>query len=409
MVSDVLVQEKHVNEHEAGMPHFSNGDDDSTSFDSCTDLTSTKLPVHSRFMHHLRRLSLPILLGQFLSALIATTGISSNFLVNFGVSLPLAQNFPHYLLLTLIYGTISWTRFCSKRHENSLSLWGKFVKFLHTRGWQYFIAGTIDVHANWAMVGAYALTNLTSVQLLDCITIPTAMLLSRFCLKTRYRWIHVTGVVICIIGSASMVGADYLAAAAKDATGNSTAATKEATGNSTASESGNSQHITSVLLGDFLVIAGAVGYGISNVYQEFLVRRYGIIDYLGFASLSATIWTAIYCSTLERNVIIETIRAHDPANLPSIVGCFVGFALAMFLLYTVMPVALSKTNAVLVNLSLLTSDLYALLIGIYLFGNVFHPLYLASFAAIMVGVCLFASRDPIFRDIVRAPKEEDEA
>ncbi|KAM3185730.1 hypothetical protein ACTXT7_005791 [Hymenolepis weldensis] len=385
-------------ENEVSMRHFNNGDDDSTSFDSCTDLTLSKLPMRSRFLHHLRRLSLPIALGQFLSALIATTGISSNFLVNFGVSLPLTQNFPHYLLLAFIYGIVSWTRFCSKPHESSPSLWGKFVEFLRVRGWQYFIAGTIDVHANWAMVGAYALTNLTSVQLLDCITIPTAMLLSRFCLKTRYRWIHVAGVVICIIGSASMVGADYLAAAAK-----------EVTGNSTTVESGNSRHISSVLLGDFLVIAGAIGYGISNVYQEFLVRKYGIIDYLGFASLSATIWTAIYCSTLERNVIIETIRAQDPANLPSIVGCLVGFALAMFLLYTVMPVALSKTNAVLVNLSLLTSDLYALLIGIYLFGNVFHPLYLASFAAIMVGVCLFASRDPIFRDIVRAPKEGDGA
>lgn len=290
-------------ENEVSMRHFNNGDDDSTSFDSWTDLTSTKLPMRSRFLHHLRRLSLPLALGQFLSALIATTGIASNFLVNFGVSLPLAQNFPHYLLLAFIYGTISWTRFCSKPHENSLSLWGKFVKFLRTRGWQYFIAGTIDVHANWAMVGAYALTNLTSVQLLDCTTIPTAMLLSRFCLKTRYRWIHVIGVVICIIGSASMVGADYLAAAAKEATGNSTAADSEI-----------SQHISSVLLGDFLVIAGAVGYGISNVYQEFLVRKYGIINYLGFASLSATIWTAVYCSTLERNAIIETIRAQDPVS-----------------------------------------------------------------------------------------------
>nr|CUU99779.1 hypothetical transcript [Hymenolepis microstoma] len=353
----------------------------STSFDSCIDLTLAKLPLRSRILHHLRRLALPIALGQLLSALIATTGIASNFLVNFGVSLPLAQNLPHYLLLAIIYGIVICIRFCSNPHENSHSQWKNIVKFFKTRIWQYFVAGTIDVHSNWAMVSAYALTNVTSVQLLDCITIPTAMLLSRFCLKTHYRWMHVVGVIICVIGSASMVGADYLAASIKEGTKNST------TGES--------------------VIAGAIGYGISNVYQEFLVRKYGMVDYLCFASLSATIWTVSYCSTLERDVITEAIRTHDPAKLPSIVGCFVGYTLAMFLLYSIMPLALSKTSAVLVNLSLLTSDLYALLIGIYLFGNTFHPLYLASFAAIMIGVWLFASRDPIFHDFVRTPKEED--
>ncbi|VDO03687.1 unnamed protein product [Rodentolepis nana] len=401
MISEVSVHEKQNNDlpikNEVDMLRCDVPDDVSKSFDSCIDLTLTKRPLRSRILHHLRRLALPIALGQLLSALIATTAIASNFLANFGVSLPLVQNLPHYLLLAVIYGIVSCTRFWSNPHENSHSLSGKLVKFFKTRGWQYFIAGTIDVHANWAMVSAYAFTNLTSVQLLDCITIPTSMLLSRFCLKTRYKWMHIVGVIICVIGSASMVGADYLAASIKGTTENST------TGGS-----GNSQHISSVLLGDFLVIAGAIGYGISNVYQEFLVRKYGMIDYLSFASLSATIWTVIYCSTLERNAIIEAIRVHDPAKLPSIVGCFVGFTLAMFLLYTIMPMALSKTNAVLVNLSLLTSDLYALLIGIYLFGNNFHPLYLASFAAIMIGVFLFASRDPIFRDLVETPEEEDE-
>ncbi len=81
----------------------------------------------------------------------------------------------------------------------------------------------------------------------------------------------------------------------------------------------------------------------------------------------------------------------------------------MFLLYTVMPVALSRTNSVLVNLSLLTADVYALLVGIFLFGNRFHPLYLLAFSAIMVGVCLFASRDPIFREATSVAKEDDTA
>lgn len=81
----------------------------------------------------------------------------------------------------------------------------------------------------------------------------------------------------------------------------------------------------------------------------------------------------------------------------------------MFLLYTVLPFALSKTNSVLVNLSLLTADLYALLVGIFLFGNTFHPLYLASFGVIILGLCLFASRDPTPQDTAEASPDEDDA
>lgn len=283
-----------------GSLHYGN-DKGTASFDSLSDPTVTTLSTRSRILHHLRRLLLPLVLGQFLSAAIASTAIASNYLVKFGISLPLVQNLPHYVILAVVYGIVSWIRLLSSSPEDSISCTHKFLKFLRTRGWQYFIAGTVDVHANWAIVSAYAYTNLTSVQLLDCLTIPTAVLLSRFCLKTRYKWIHIIAVLICLAGAGSMVGADYLAA-------------KEAGLNPLAGVTENSRSISSVLLGDFLVIAGAIGYGISNVYEEFLVRRYGIIDYLSFASFSAVIWTAIYCSTVERAAIVDTIGAHNPVS-----------------------------------------------------------------------------------------------
>uniref|UniRef100_A0A0V0J3X1 Solute carrier family 35 member F1 n=1 Tax=Schistocephalus solidus TaxID=70667 RepID=A0A0V0J3X1_SCHSO len=404
-------------------------------------------PKSSRFLNHLRRLTLPIALGQILSALIAITGIASNFLVRFGVSLPLTQNLPSYFLLATIYGFFSWRHLLlSQKHpsgetvqdqdqsgevtknttsdvipgssgdtgslqsyevESCASMDGtpgvpnlktRLWEFLRYRGWQYFVAGTIDVHANWAIVSAYSYTNLTSVQLLDCLTIPTAMLLSRFCLKTRYGLIHVAGVFICLLGAGAMVGADYLAAAA-DA-GN----TSSSPDNSTTQAPSQSRlsPIGTVLLGDFLVILGAIGYGMSNVYQEYLVRRFGIIDYLSFASLTSTLWTVVHCLAWELPLMRQLAQRPDQSNLGATLGCLAGYAAAMFILYNVMPFALSRTNAVLVNLSLLTADLYALLIGIYLFGNVFHPLYIGAFLAIVLGLCLFASRDPIFKEDANA-------
>ncbi|KAH9281570.1 Solute carrier family 35 member F1 [Echinococcus granulosus] len=372
------------------------GDFDSLSSCSGSSISAPTPPTRSRILHRLRRLSVPLVLGQFLSALIAVTGIASNYLVRFGVSLPLTQNLPHYFLLALVYGILSWHRLLFHPTDSTLTRTQNFWYFLRDRGWQYFIAGTIDVHANWAIVSAYSYTNLTSVQLLDCLAIPTAMILSRFCLKTRYKCVHIIGVITCLAGAGAMVGADYLAAKAVDTSVGTVSA-------------GATPQTSSVIFGDFLVIAGAVGYGASNVYQEYLVRKFGVIDYLSFSALAGTLWTAIYFISLEYKKSSELIHLPANPNLTASLGCLAGYSAAMFLLYTVLPFALSRTNSVLVNLSLLTADLYALLIGIYLFGNIFHSLYLASLGVIMLGLCLFASRDPMFQGMTETPLDEDDA
>ncbi|KAL5965408.1 Solute carrier family 35 member F1, partial [Taenia solium] len=373
------------------------GDLDSLSSFCDGSISASAPTVRSRILHHSRRLAVPLALGQFLSALIAVTGIASNYLVRFGVSLPLTQNLPHYLLLATAYGIFSWHRLFFGPTESTLTRSQNVWYFLRSRGWQYFIAGTIDMHANWAIVSAYSYTNLTSVQLLDCLTIPTAMIISRFCLKTRYKCVHIIGVITCLAGAGAMVAADYLA-------------TKTVSTDTDTIAASATPQTSSVMLGDFLVIAGAVGYGASNVYQEHLVREFGVVDYLSFSALAGILWTAIYCICLESKKVASELN-HPSANpnLAASLGCLAGYAAAMFLLYTVLPFALSKTNSVLVNLSLLTADLYALLIGIYLFGNTFHPLYLASFGVIMLGLCLFASRDPTLRGTIEAPLSEDDA
>jgi solute carrier family 35, member F1/2 len=45
----------------------------------------------------------------------------------------------------------------------------------------------------------------------------------------------------------------------------------------------------------------------------------------------------------------------------------VGFAVCLFLLYAVMPLVISKTGVMAVNLNLLSADFYALLLGIFVF------------------------------------------
>lgn len=47
---------------------------------------------------------------------------------------------------------------------------------------------------------------------------------------------------------------------------------------------------------------------------------------------------------------------------------YVAFAVCQYFYYTVMPVVMRLSSATVVNLSLLTSDLYTLLIGLLIFG-----------------------------------------
>ncbi|KAK6045584.1 hypothetical protein COOONC_16911 [Cooperia oncophora] len=80
---------------------------------------------------------------------------------------------------------------------------------MRRRGLQYFVLALIDVEANYMIVYAYQFTNLTSVQLLDCSTIPMVLLLSWLFLSVRLP-ASFPGVCICLVGIACLIWADIL-------------------------------------------------------------------------------------------------------------------------------------------------------------------------------------------------------
>lgn len=109
-----------------------------------------------------------------------------------------AQSFLNYVLLCLVFTT---TLACRPGEGGLLSV-------LKKRGWKYFFIAVADVEANYLVVQAYQYTTLTSVQLLDCFTIPVVLLLSWAVLKVRYQIIHIVGVSVCLMGIGCLVWAD---------------------------------------------------------------------------------------------------------------------------------------------------------------------------------------------------------
>ncbi|NXU01321.1 S35F2 protein, partial [Buphagus erythrorhynchus] len=292
-----------------------------------------------------------VILGQVLSLFICGTAVTSQYLAEvFQVRTPMLQSFINYVLLLLVYTTM----LAFRTGGDSLG------QILKQRWWKYIFLGLADVEANYMIVKAYQYTTLTSVQLLDCFGIPVLMALSWFLLGARYRLIHFIAVAICLLGVGTMVGADILAGRSED----------------------EGSH---VVIGDVLVLLAASLYAISNVSEEYIVKNLSRVEFLGMVGLFGTIISGLQLAIVEHKEITKIQWNWKVALL------FTGFALCMFGLYSFMPVVIKVSSATSVNLGILTSDLYSLFFGLFLFMYKFSGLYILAFVVIMVGFTLYIS------------------
>ncbi|CAA0839384.1 Eukaryotic protein of unknown function (DUF914 [Striga hermonthica] len=206
-------------------------------------------------------------------------------------------------------------------------------KPLKAKWYYYILLGLVDVEANFLVVKAYQYTSITSVMLLDCWTIPCVLFLTWFFLKTKYRFMKLIGVAICVAGLVTVVFSDV--------------------------HSADRLSGSNPIKGDLLVIAGATLYGVSNVSEEYFVKSADRVELMAFLGVFGGIISACQIVILER-VELKSIHWTAGAALP-----FVGFSLAMFLFYSGVPILLKISGSTMLNLSLLTSDMWAVLIRIF--------------------------------------------
>ncbi|KAG9447135.1 hypothetical protein H6P81_013263 [Aristolochia fimbriata] len=281
-------------------------------------------------------------LGQFVSLLITSTAFSSSELSRKGINAPTSQSFANYVLLAIVYGSMVIHR----------------RKALQMRWYYYLLLAIIDVEGNYLVVKAYQYTSLTSVMLLDCWTIPSVIFLTWMFLKTRYRCKKFVGVGVCVAGLVMVVFSDVHAS---DRTSGS-----------------------NPVKGDLLVIGGSMLYAISNVSEEFLVKAADRIELMALLGAFGAVVSTCQISILEREEL-KSINWTVSAVLP-----FVGFALAMFLFYSLVPVLLKMSGSTMLNLSLLTSDMWAVFIRIFAYHEKVDWLYFVAFGAVAVGLVIYS-------------------
>ncbi|BBN09183.1 solute carrier family 35, member F1/2 [Marchantia polymorpha subsp. ruderalis] len=281
-------------------------------------------------------------LGQFLSVLVTTLGYSSSLLVRQGVNVPTLQSFMNYFVLAVVYGSYLFFR----------------KKPLKAHWYLYPCLALVEVEANYFTIKAYQYTSITSVTLLDCWAIPCVLVLTAVILHTRYFRGHYLGVVLCVLGLMLVLLSDVHA--------------------------GDRDGGSNVLLGDFLVFIGSTLYAIANVYEEFMVKKNDRAEILAFLGFFGAVITAVQVFILERNEV-RAIHWNSSVIIPLLI-----FSASQLSFSSVFLILIQTDGSAMFNLSLLTSDMYAVAIRWLIFHETVDYLYFGAFATVAVGLVVYA-------------------
>ncbi|KAG0052555.1 hypothetical protein BGZ83_002433 [Gryganskiella cystojenkinii] len=315
-----------------------------------------------------RKFLVILLLGQVLSLCITATNIFTTKLTQGDnpVAIPTTQSFLNYFILGIVYTGITL-------YKEGFRGW---FKIMRRRAHYYILFALIDVEGNYFVVKAYNYTSLLSAMLLDAWTIPCVVLLSIFFLKMRFRNLHHLGVFVSLVGMGFLIWSDMKA--------------------------GKNFPGSDYVKGDIFCIIGATLYAFSNVGQEYLVRQrpmYEVVGQLGF-------WGAII-----NGIQLAILERHELQNIAwdgKVIGYIIGYDLALFLMYSVSPLFFRLSSATFFNLSLLTSDFYGLLFGLFLFDATINKIYPIAYTLIIVGIIIYniyPSPEPKFRPVLKKDEE----
>jgi len=294
-----------------------------------------------------KRLLWSLFAGQFVSLCITCTSVVTTALVQRGFNAPTFQNLFLYFSLMCIYTPYTIYKYGFKGYAN----------LIYRDGWKYCLLAAIDVEGNFLAVKSYQYTTLLSCMLLDCWAIPVCMFFQWVWQRPRYHWTQILGVFITLTGLAIEVVSDH--------------------------NTDKDYPATSMVKGDLFMILGATFYGISNATEEMFVRHRPLYEVVGQMGLWGTLINGIQAAGLEH----EMIKTSTWNGM--IAGLLIAYSAAMLFLYTVAPILYRMASSTYYNLSILSSDFYGLLFGLFLYHYKPYFLYFISFPVTIIGLIVY--------------------
>lgn len=254
---------------------------------------------------------------------------------------------------------------------------------------------------------AFRYTSLTSVTLLDCFSIPASVLFSIFLLGSRYRPGHFIGAGICVLGLSFLIITEYTS----NSGGGSGTNRNTITSGGEASPS-SSNIVWAPLLGDVCVLLGASLYALCNVLTEKLlgsdVSTNQLLTLQGaFGFIISLVQAAVLYVPHRGGLLLANTSGDNsgdetsPSSLGVVLGSWAGFIASMTSFYSLLPLQLTWGGAALLNLSLLTSDVWTGLARVLFFGGFqgHAALYfIISLVAVSAGIGLYTKSGPVCND-----------
>ncbi|KAK4187239.1 putative solute carrier [Podospora australis] len=289
-----------------------------------------------------------IALGQLLALCITGSNTFTSFLSGVNTIIPAFQTLFNYCLLTLVYFPFSIYKYG----------WRKWWSIAVRDGWKYLILSFLDVEGNYFTVLAYEYTNILSAQLLNFWSIVCVVVISFFLLKVRYRWVQIVGILICCGGMGVLLASDHI-------------------------QGSNGGSGKNMLKGDLFGLLGATLYGISNVFEEFLVSKRPMYEVLGFMGIFGIIINGVQAGIFDRNSFAGATWNGDVA------GWLVGYTFCLFIFYSLVPLILRMGSAAIFDVNLLTANFWGVIIGTRVFGYSIHWMYPIAFVLIICGMVVY--------------------
>jgi solute carrier family 35 protein F1/2 len=279
---------------------------------------------------------------------------------------------------------------------------------LNTPWCAYLLLAILDVEANYLAMLSFQHTSLSSSMLLTSLSVISTMFLRRciFGIINMYSWRRISGVLICLLGGCLWMWQDFYTSVKEKYSlddGSVGSVGVEVDKDFLPDNHNN-------LYGDALALAAAFLYGLNDVLLEYTVKANNDrVEYLGtMGSFGFLFSLFVQAPILERDKVVDMVSTLSnylqgmdgndddvSVDMDGVVMCILCFVSMLSCFYISVTVFLSSNDATILNLSLQTCPLWAVVITMFLQGEGWSlpPLsFFVALALVMTGMFLYESQ-----------------
>uniref|UniRef100_A0ACD5ZD98 Uncharacterized protein n=2 Tax=Avena sativa TaxID=4498 RepID=A0ACD5ZD98_AVESA len=154
------------------------------------------------------------------------------------------------------------------------------------------------------------------------------------------------------------------------------------------------------LLGDTIIVAATFFFAFSNVGEEYCVKKKDRVEFIAMLGTFGMLVTGVQLTLFERKKI-EAINWS-----PTMIGLFTGYVVVFLVFRTSAPFLIKMSGATMFNLSLLTTDVWAVIIRIFFYHQQVNWIYYLAFAIVAIGLIIYSVNEDSSDDVIAASTTE---